>query len=378
MKPRQILVVFLGLFFAAFAAPAADLPPLEKIEKDGWTIEFSLEDRALAEQLAGRVADFERIYGENAKSMIELEPAVIEARAGDFSRKLAELCALPDREEDFRKEIGRMRPTVVDLLAEFRAATSPRAVSVVRKAELIRRLQAGEKIPNHTYEAATNRVNFSFNFNFSFDRDYAITERPERLLVLPLNKRGDEAPTGDPVEALLKEMQETARALSNMGSQMYGKMVVAIGFNSVVANVLAKEIPPDSPAAWIQSGATQWALRRLFIHALNPELAESYLWYHEKQLQNAFRSTQRVALEEKSKELSALQQAAAYAVFRTIAEKHGNEAVSKLLAAFWKLKPAQRTSAAFGKICQKQLKQPLSAYLSRGVTIAPDVAKPAM
>ena len=69
--------------------------------------------------------------------------------------------------------------------------------------------------------------------------------------------------------------------------------------------------------------------------------------------------------------MSESQQAAAYAVFRTVAEKHGNETVTKLLAGFWKLKPEQRTSQAFAKICEKQLKQPLAAYLPRGVVVEP-------
>lgn len=116
-------------------------------------------------------------------------------------------------------------------------------------------------------------------------------------------------------------------------------------------------------------------MRRMFVHALNPEQVESYLWFHEKQLQMAYQNTQRINLEEIPEERSAIQQAAAYAVFRTIAEKHGNEAVTKLLAAFWKLKPAQRTSQAFAKICEKQLKQPLAAYLPRGVVIEPVAEK---
>ena len=107
----------------------------------------------------------------------------------------------------------------------------------------------------------------------------------------------------------------------------------------------------------------------MFVHALNPEQVESYLWFHEKQLQLAYQNTQRINLEENPEKLSEIQQAAAYAVFRLIAEKHGNETVTKLLTAFWKLKPAQRTSQAFAKICDKQLKQPMAAYLPRGVVI---------
>jgi len=49
--------------------------------------------------------------------------------------------------------------------------------------------------------------------------------------------------------------------------------------------------------------------------------------------------------------------------------------VTKLLATFWKLPVEKRTSEAFQKICQKQLKQPLSAFLPRGVVIEPVVAK---
>ena len=97
--------------------------------------------------------------------------------------------------------------------------------------------------------------------------------------------------------------------------------------------------------------------------------------YHEKQLRFAYQNTQYINLEENPGKLSKTQQAPAYAVFRTIAEKHGNEAVTKLLAAFWKLKPAQRTSRAFGKICEKHLKQPLAAYLPRGIVIEPVAEK---
>ena len=152
-------------------------------------------------------------------------------------------------------------------------------------------------------------------------------------------------------------------------------MVVAFGFNQVVGNVLSAEMPASSPAQWIQTGARQWAVRRMFVHALNPEQVESYLWFHEKQLQIAFQNTQHINLEESPEKPSEIQQAAAYAIFRTIAEKHGNEAVTKLLAAFWKLKPAQRTSQAFVKICEKQLKQPLATYLPRGVVIEPVAGK---
>jgi hypothetical protein len=371
MKYLQIAATVLGFLFACYAVHAVDLPPREKIEKDGWTIEFSPIDRVVAEQLAGQTAKFEQIRAEAKTAKIELEPSVIEARAEELAKKLAELCALPNRAGDFQKEIKRMLPTVVELQSELLKAVSPRAVSIVRKSELIQRLQGGEKIPLFSYDAATNLVNFYFNFQFRFDKNYVITEHPERLTAIPLKQSEDEKPVEDPAASLLKDFQDKTGHFSSMAGQMYGRMGVAIGYNLVIANVLSDEVRSGSSAQWIKSGASQWALRRMFVHALNPELAESYLWYHEQLLQMAYKNPKAINLEESPEKLNIDQQAAAYAVFRTIAEKHGNEAVTKLLAAFWKLSLEKRTSDAFKKIIQKQLKQPLSAYLPHGVVAEP-------
>lgn len=271
-----------------------------------------------------------------------------------------------------------MVPAIVEIRAVVHAAAAPRAVSIVRKSELIQRLQAGEKTPLFSYDAATNLVSFDFNLSFRMGKDYAFTERPEALAAIPLRQSEDEKPAHDPTAALLKNFQEMTEQLTMAGGQMHGKMVVAFGFNNVIVNVLSAEVPAGSSAQWIQSGVSHWALRRMFVHALNPEQVESYLWYNEKQLHAVYQNTQRINLEENPEKMSAIQQAAAHAVFRTIAEKHGNEAVTKLLAAFWKLKLVQRTSQAFVKICEKQLKQPLAAYLPRGVVIEPVAEKSKM
>lgn len=371
MKYLQVATTVLGFLFACVAVVAAELPPREKIEKDGWTIEFSPIDRAVAEQLAGQTAKFEQIRAGARPAKIELAPPVIEARAEELAKKLAELCALPNRSIEYSKGINRMLPAVVEMLSELEKGISSREISIVRKSELIQRLQAGEKIPLFSYDAATNLVKFEFSFKFSFDKDFKITERPQPIGSIPLKRNEDEKPGDDAAANLVKEFQEKTTYFTAMSGQMYGRMVVALGFNTVIANVLSDEVQKDSTAQWIKSGATQWALRRLLVHALNPELAESYLWHHEKLLQIAFQNANRINLEENPENLSAYQQAAANAVFRTIAEKHGNEAVTKLLAAFWKLKPEKRTSQAFTKICEKQLKQPLAAYLPRGVVIEP-------
>ena len=375
MKYPQVVVALLSSLAVGAIALATELPARKKIVKDGWTIEFSPVDRATAEQLAGQTAKFEQIRAEAMRAKIELEPPAIEARADELAKKLAELCALPNRAGDFRKEIKRMLPTVVELQGELEKAISPRAVSIVRKSELIQRLKTGEKIPLFSYDAATNLVDFQFNFRFQFDKDYVILERPQLLESIPLNPSKDEKPADDPATALLEDFQETTGYIVSTTARMYSKLVVAIGFDNVIGNTLSAEVQKDSTAQWIQSGATQWALRRLFVHALNPELAESYLWYHEQLLQAAYKNPQAINLEEAPEKLNGVQQAAAHAVFRIIAEKHGNEAVTKLLAAFWKLPIEKRTSDAFKKICQKQLKQPLSAYLPRGVVAGPVVSK---
>ena len=375
MKYYQIATTVLGFLFAGPAALAAELPQREKIAKDGWTIEFSPIDRAAAEQLAAHVENLEQVRAAAGLPKIELESSVIDARAEELAKKLAELCALPNRAGDFQQEIKRMALATVETRALLHAAVSPRAVSIVRKSELIQRLQAGEKIPLFSYDAATNLVSFGFYFSFTMGKDYAFDERPEALAAIPLKQSEDEKPSSDPVNALLKDFQEKTEHFTIAGAQMYGKMIVALGFNQVIANVLTAEMPDGSSAQWLQSGARQWAVRRIFVQVLNPEQVESYLWFHETQLKSAYQNTQRINLEESPEKMSDIQRAAAYAVFRTIAEKHGNEAVTKLLAAFWKLKPAQRTSQAFAKICEKQLKQPLAAYLPRGVVIEPVAEK---
>lgn len=368
MKYHPITASALVFLFTGFAASAAELPQREKIAKDGWTIEFSPVDRAAAEQLAAKVEKLEQIHAAAGLPKIELESPVIEARAEELAKKLAELCALPNRAGDFQQEIKRMAPATVEMRAVMHTAFSPRAVSIVRKSELIQRLQAGEKIPLFSYDSATNLVSFGFYTHFTMGKNYSFDERPEALAAIPLKKNEDEKPADDTTAELLKGFQEMTDDVATL-DPTYGKMAVALGFNQVIANVLAAEMPTGSPAQWIQSGAGQWAVRRIFVHALNPEQVEGYLWFHEKQLQMAYQNTQRINLEENPEKMSEIQRTAAYAIFRTIAEKHGNEAVTKLLATFWKLKPAQRTSQAFAKISEKQLKQPLTAYLPRGVVI---------
>jgi hypothetical protein len=377
MKYPQIAATVLGILFADLAARSAELPQREKIAKDGWTIEFSPVDRVAAEHVALQVEKLEQIRAAAGLARIELEPAVIDARAEELAKKQAELCALPNRALDFQQEIKRMVQAVVEMRAVINSAASPRAVSIVRKSELIQRLQAGEKIPLFSYDAATNVVNFGFNLSFTMrmGNDYAFNERPEALASIPLKQSEDEKQADDPTAALLKDFQEVTERLTMVAGQMHGRSVVAFGFYNAVANVLSAEVPAGSSALWIQSGVSQWALRRTFVHALNPEQVESYLWYNEKQVQAMYQRTQRINLDENPGNLSAMQQAAAYAFFQTIAEKHGNEAVTKILARFWKLNLAERTSQAFATICEKQLKQPLAAYLPRGVVIEPVAEK---
>jgi hypothetical protein len=150
--------------------------------------------------------------------------------------------------------------------------------------------------------------------------------------------------------------------------------MAGLRIQSVLKDVLSKETRGNPKMWWLNVGVTFWVRQQLLIMIYKPETAKRYQIGLDQSLEDELKAPHVLNMEKDPKDSEDHQVFLAYAIFRTIAEKHGNEAVTKLLAAFWKLPVEKRTSEAFKKIVQKQLEQPLSAFLPRGVVAEPVAA----
>jgi DNA-binding FadR family transcriptional regulator len=124
--------------------------------------------------------------------------------------------------------------------------------------------------------------------------------------------------------------------------------------------VLQKEVSKDPAARWIASGTAGWVTRLLILRETSPQVAERYTLAEQQRLASQGK-LQQVKLEQWPSDNDGAYVLAAARVFRNIAEKHGNPAVTQVLTAFWRLPPAQRTSKSFRKLYQQLLKEPVEA-----------------
>src|ERR1051326_3053619 len=168
------LVVALSL---AIASRAADAPVREHLQAKEWTIGFVPGDRAVAEQLAVEIDDFDRRLTEAVGIKHELGSEELEKRADEIAKKTAELLQLPGKSEEFRQEIVRVAQAVSGVTAALRGMFLQHKIEIWRTAEVRERLAAGEKIEGFTWDPVERRPNANLKFNWEISPvDYHVTK----------------------------------------------------------------------------------------------------------------------------------------------------------------------------------------------------------
>ena len=358
MKSFRCSLLVGGLLFVTASAWPADVPPRETVTKDGWTIECSPIDRPAAERLAAQTARLDQIVQQSTATKIELEPSALAARAGEFAQKISELCAMPARQDDLQAELVRLAAGLTELQIVSRQAYFPRAIAIWRKSELIRRLGSGEKIGGFAFDPATKEVSFSAAASFNLDAQYHVAGTGEPLKAIPV-KQKEEGPSPESAEGLIDVFRGNVGGLEAMNGWLI-RLSVGGGLQMAIRQVLQKEVSKDPAARWIASGTAGWVTRLLILRETSPQVAERYTLAEQQRLASQGK-LQQVKLEQWPSDNDGAYVLAAARVFRNIAEKHGNPAVTQVLTAFWRLPPAQRTSKSFRKLYQQLLKEPVEA-----------------
>ena len=355
-----------AMLLATAATSAAELPPREMMAKDGWTIEFSPVDRPTAEKLAARAGELEHARSAAVGLNFELSPAALGTRSAELAQRLSDLCALPDRRADFQAEVARLAVGLGGLEGEIAAAVFPRSIAIWRKSELIQRLGAGEKIAGFSYHAAGNDVSFDFNPHWTMDKNHAVTEHPEPIGVLPVKQPEDVVVTDAAIATMMNDFQGLCGALG--GTMTLGLRVQTFGgIETGVRKILETESTADPSAKWISVGVARWVARQALVQTTSPQVADRYTVLADRTLQAAMQKPDPIDLEAWPAAQESHHYAAANQIFRNIAEKHSLAAVTRLLAEFWKLPPAQRTSAEFRQLYRHLFQESLEAEVPVGV-----------
>jgi hypothetical protein len=367
MKNVRLTVLVAMAAVSVVAARSADLPPRETIASDGWVIEFSPADRPTAEKLADRIGRLEQARSAAAAFNLEFAPAIVEARSAELAQKMADLCALPSRRKDFESELRQMAAGFTRLEEELAKAVFPRAVAVWRKSELIQRLGAGEKVAGFSFDVAANQVNFGYNPQWTLDKDYVVTKHPEAIGALPVKIPEEVTATEEAVATLEKDFQNMCSLFGTMAASGLRSQIL-IEMQNAAGKILEAQMPGDPSVKWISAGAARWAARQVLVQTNSPQVADRYTFLWDEALRSAMQEAKPLDLEAwPDKQDSGQRYAMAVQVFRNVAEKHGNAAITRWLGEFWRLPPAQRTSVKFRRLYEKLFREPLEAEAPAGV-----------
>ncbi|MDD2764609.1 MAG: hypothetical protein PHE83_11605 [Opitutaceae bacterium] len=149
--------------------------------------------------------------------------------------------------------------------------------------------------------------------------------------------------------------------LPSLRNQVFNALQTGVG------KVLETQLADDPSNKWIWVGGAPCVARRVLVEITSPQVADRYTALFDRLLQGAKQDATPISLEAWPAEQETRHVAVAVQIFRNIAEKHGNAAVTQLLAEFWKLPPERRTSIEFRQLYRKLFREPLEAEAPSGV-----------
>lgn len=175
-----------GLLSAAETMPPPVAPtPWPRVTEliDGITFQFAPEHEALAHELAALAVAFNREMARRPTlpPAVEIAPLSIRdfrERRADYLARIAAVLGLnqatalqQDCYDGFLDNFEAVEQTYAMMVKKVLGFREVRAMAIWDKADLIRHLQAGEKIPHFTLQPDGQHVNFDMNANFPFELD---------------------------------------------------------------------------------------------------------------------------------------------------------------------------------------------------------------
>lgn len=329
----------------------------KSLERGGWTIEFSPDDRLAAEALAERVEYLKKRYVEATGMSIALGPEEFEKRRAELAAKLAQLCGFPERTREIEEEFARLSPALQELRSSIHAAFFPRAVAIWRPDEVRQRLAAGESIPGFVWDEAGGGAKLELLFNWEISKDYGVSKTISAPAAIVL--RQEEPVKSASVTELLKNFDQWMEMGIETAAAAPGQALrtgVAIGLRKMVG----ADWENHAADRWIREGLIGWAWRETVVQAVPWKRAPRYAVVIPQLLVPVGTDRDaRLRLEEWPEKDDGERGLYAIQVFCSIAERHGADAVPRLLTEFWKLAPPERTTQSLKQIYRERMSESL-------------------
>jgi hypothetical protein len=327
------------------------------MERAGWTIGFAAADRELAERVAKQINHFERRVGQLEAQILGFGPAEIEAQSAGIAADLARWCALPEREAEFESEIARLLPQLRAFRSELKRVIAVRALEIWRVEEVRERLQAGGELPGLTWNDAERRAKQQAHFHAVLNPpDYVITAKtniPPAMMLPLINTANVRAGAHE----LMKAFDSWVDVLQHVQREL-DAIMVRTGLSAVAGNVIFRECSNDSSTRWIAEGLGRWAWRETAFTRVPPKEVERYaLFAAQLPVGRAGQPWLRLDQWPEAQHDDAAMMARQ--VFCNIEERHGSEAIPRLMAEFWQLPQQERTTAALKTIYRRLMNEPL-------------------
>lgn len=352
MSKCWLITLLLAVCVVESSLHAETLPPRQRLEREGWSIGYSPADETIAHRLAERLQGFEKIYTESVAAH-DRDLAEFSARAGVLGATAASVSALPERAPEMRRVLEQLGPALRDASVATQRTFLLRSLEIWRIPEVARRLQAGETLTGFSWDdqtrRATLRLSVAWHPNRSDGRVVADFEVPSAV---PLGLEGETDET-QAVGALVKHFAQWADFAKSVDASVFS-MFAPLKLREVVVG----ECAPAADSRWIAEGVASWAWREAVMTALPADRSDRYAIVV-AQLPVRRAGQPLLRLEQWPEVDDAPHRAMACQLFCNIAEHHGADAVTRLLAEFWKLPAEQRTSASFRAVYHELFQEPL-------------------
>ncbi len=356
MKMTRWLGAILGLGWA-FAAHAAEQPAREYREVSGWSIGYAPDDSAAADAVAKQVEAFGQRLAQVEAIQHELGAEQVEARLDELAKKTAQICGLPAREADFRREYARAVTSAREWRNVVHQVVARKKIEIWRGDEIYRRLGAGETIEGFAWDAATKQASVNFRVNWVVSPDtYKLTTDIAMPAAYPLKLEGTTS-----AESQLPKLTKDLDNWANIITQVFGNtepLAVRAALSVAMRKVLKTECPDNPASNWIDDGLIGWTWRELILQVVPRKAASKYTDVV-AQLPVPKAGDAPYNLEVWPEHEQGAYPLIARQVFINIAESDGPDAMPHLLAAFWKLPVEKRTTAGLKTVYREQTKNAL-------------------
>lgn len=351
---------FLG--FACLAAAAltiaAELPQREKLERGGWTIEFSPDDRAAADGLAARMNYLEKRLVEARAANAVLGPEEFEARGAELAVKIAQLCALPARAREVEAEFAQLATALKEVRRAMHEVFFPRALAIWRPREVRQRLQDGERIAGFVLNPRDGNITLSVKFSSDIAADYRVTTTGSLPAAITL-KQEDDAVARTSVAELMKQIDDwIAQGRGYCAAGLDRGLVTGVKVG--LGRILGTELGSNQSDRWIKEGVMGWAWREAMLQTLPWKIATRYAAVvPQLPVPVGSRDGSQLRLQEWPEANDGDHSLFAIQVFCSVGERHGVDTVTRLLTEFWRRPIEERTTETLKEIYRDMMNEPL-------------------